>query len=80
MSKALQDSPGEEAQITVIEYPPGAIVQVHHHLTNVSVYVLEGALVMGLKGSPALNRRRGDSLYEGPQDIHTGGRDASTFL
>jgi len=77
MSKALPEFPGKEAQVAVIEYPPGAIAQLHHHDAHVFVYVLEGALVMGLKGSPVVNLSPGDSWYEGPQDIHTVGRNAS---
>ncbi|WP_206860522.1 cupin domain-containing protein [Lysobacter changpingensis] len=77
MTKTLPEFPGKEAQMAIIEYPPGAVAQLHHHDAHVFVHVLEGALVMGLKGSPEVNLSPGDSWYEGPQDIHTVGRNAS---
>jgi len=77
MTKALPEFPGKEAQVAIIEYPPGAVAQLHHHDAHVFVYVLEGSLVMGLKGSPVVNLSPGQSWYEGPQDIHTVGRNAS---
>ncbi|MDR0182008.1 cupin domain-containing protein [Lysobacter arvi] len=77
MTKPLPEFPGKEAQMALIEYPPGAVAQLHHHDAHVFVYVLEGSLVMGLKGSPEVNLSSGDSWYEGPQDIHTVGRNAS---
>lgn len=77
MTKALPDYPGKEAQVAIIEYPPGAVAQLHHHDAHVFVYVLEGSLVMGVKGSPVVNLSPGKSWYEGPHDVHTVGRNAS---
>ena len=77
MSKTLPEFPGKEAQVAIIEYPPGAVAQVHHHDAHVFVYVLEGSLIMGVKGSPVVNLSPGQSWYEGPNDIHTTGRNAS---
>jgi len=77
MTKALPDYPGKEAQVLVIEYPPGAIARLHHHDAHVFIYVLEGALQMGVKGTPVVNLSPGQSWYEGPHDVHTIGRNAS---
>ena len=77
MTKALPDYPGKEAQMALIEYPAGAVAQLHHHDAHVFVYVLEGSLVMGVKGSPVVNLSPGQSWYEGPTDVHTVGRNAS---
>jgi len=77
MTRALPEYPGKEAQVAVIEYPPGAVAQLHHHDAHVFVYVLEGSLVMGVKGSPVVNLSPGQSWYEGPHDVHTVGRNAS---
>ncbi|MET3930242.1 quercetin dioxygenase-like cupin family protein [Lysobacter sp. OAE881] len=77
MSKALPDYPGKEAQVLLIEYPAGAVAKLHHHDAHVFVYVLEGSLVMGVKGSPEVNLAPGQSWYEGPDDVHTVGRNAS---
>jgi len=77
MTRPLPEFPGKQAQMAIIEYPPGAVAQLHHHDAHVFVYVLEGSLVMGVKGSPVVNLSPGQSWYEGPDDVHTIGRNAS---
>ena len=42
------------------------------------VYVLEGSVVMQVKGGKEITLTPGQTFYEGPNDIHTVGRNAST--
>jgi quercetin dioxygenase-like cupin family protein len=77
-TKQLEDFRGKEVLVLTVEYPPGAVEHVHRHDAHAFVYVLEGEIVMGVKGSKAVTLRPGDTFYEGPNDIHTVGRNAST--
>jgi quercetin dioxygenase-like cupin family protein len=61
-----------------VEYPPGGKDPVHRHNAHAFVYVLEGAVVMQLKGGKEVTLKPGDTFYEGPSDIHVVGRNAST--
>jgi quercetin dioxygenase-like cupin family protein len=77
MTKDLADMPGKEAVTFVVDFPPGSIDPVHRHDAHAFVYVLEGSIVMGVKGSKEVTLTPGQTFYEGPADIHTGGRNAS---
>ncbi|WP_426703042.1 cupin domain-containing protein [Rhodanobacter sp. Col0626] len=77
MSKALPDYPGKEALMIIVTYPPGAVDPVHRHDAHAFLYVLEGSIVMGLKGDKEVTLMPGQTFYEGPNDIHTVGRNAS---
>ena len=61
-----------------VDYAPGAADPVHRHLAHAFVYVLEGSVVMQVKGGKEVTLTAGQSFYEGPNDIHTVGRNAST--
>ena len=74
----LADYPGKEGRMIEVTYPPGAKDLVHRHDANAFVYVLEGDIVMQLKGKPAVTLKAGDTFYEGPTDVHVVGRNAST--
>src|SRR5215468_10999420 len=74
----LPDYPGKEGRMIEVSYPPGAKDVVHRHDANAFVYVLEGEIVMQLKGQPAVTLKAGDTFYEGPTDVHVIGRNAST--
>ena len=76
-TKALADYPGKEALMITVEFPPGAVDPVHKHDAHSFVYVLEGSIVMGVKGGREVTLKPGDTFYEGPNDIHTVGRNAS---
>ena len=78
MSKDLQDLPGKEALMLSVEYPPGGADPVHRHDAHGFIYVLEGSVVMGVKGGKEVTLTPGQTFYEGPKDIHTVGRNAST--
>ena len=73
----LGDLPGKEALMIEVSYPPGAKDMVHRHDAHAFVYVLEGQIVMQLKGKPAVTLKAGQTFYEGPADIHAVGRNAS---
>ena len=77
MSKDLKDFPGKESLLITVEYPPGASDPIHRHNAHAFVYVLEGSIVMQLKGGKEVTLAPGQTFYEGPDDIHIVGRSAS---
>ena len=78
MTKELADMPGKEALMITVEYPPGASDAVHRHNAHAFVYVLEGSVVMQLKGAKPVTLTAGQTFYEGPSDVHVVGRNASS--
>ncbi|EPA97556.1 cupin domain-containing protein [Pseudomonas umsongensis] len=74
---ALPDYPGKEVLMLTVEYPPGGADPVHRHDAHGFIYVLEGSIVMGVKGGKEVTLMPGQSFHEGPNDIHTVGRNAS---
>ena len=78
MSKDLPDFPGKEGLMITVVYPPGSSDPIHRHNADAFVYVLEGSIVMQVKGGKEITLTPGQSFYEGPNDIHTIGRNAST--
>src|SRR4029079_5412934 len=78
MSKDLKDFPGKEGVLITVVYPPGASDPIHRHNAHAFVYVLEGTIVMQLKGGKEITLTPGQTFYEGPNDIHVLGRNAST--
>jgi quercetin dioxygenase-like cupin family protein len=77
MAKELSDYPGKEALVLTVVYPPGASEPVHRHNAHVFLYVLEGSVVMGVRGGKQVTLTQGQTFYEGPSDVHTVGRNAS---
>src|SRR5262249_55858540 len=73
----LADYPGKEGRMIEVSYPPGAQDVVHRHDAHAFVYVLEGQIIMQLKGQPAVTLKAGQTFYEGPTDVHVVGRNAS---
>ena len=80
MSKPLPDIPGKELLMITVEYPPGSSDPVHRHNAQALVYVLEGSIVMGVNGGEPVTLTAGQTFYEGPNDIHTVGRNASKTM
>ena len=77
-SRDLKDIPGnKEGQMITVEYPPGAVDPVHRHNAHAFVYVLQGQIVMQLKGEKEVTLKAGETYYEGPDDVHVVGRNAS---
>ena len=77
MSKDLTDFPGKEVLMITVEYPPGGADPVHRHDAHGFIYVLEGAVVMQVRGGKEVTLGPGQTFYEGPDDIHVVGRNAS---
>ena len=73
----LADYPGKEGRMILVSYQPGDKDVVHRHDAHAFVYVLEGQIVMQLKGKPSVTLKAGQTYYEGPDDIHVVGRNAS---
>ncbi len=77
LSKDLTDVPGKEGLMITVEYPPGGSDPIHRHNAYAFVYVLEGSIVMQLRGGKEVTLTPGQSFYEGPDDVHIVGRNAS---
>jgi quercetin dioxygenase-like cupin family protein len=78
LRKDLPDVPGKEMLMITVDYPPGAVDPVHRHDAYTFVYVLEGSIVMQVRGGKEVTLKPGQTFYEGPEDVHTVGRNAST--
>lgn len=78
MTKTLADYPGKEALVLTVVYPPGAADPVHRHNAHTFVYVVEGSIVMGVRGGKSVTLTPGQTFYEGPDDVHTIGHNASS--
>jgi quercetin dioxygenase-like cupin family protein len=77
LSKDLADLPGKEGVMITVEYPPGSSDAIHRHNAHAFVYVLEGSIVMQVRGGKEVTLTPGQSFYEGPNDVHVVGRNAS---
>lgn len=77
VSKDLLDHPGKELSMITVEYPPGSTDPVHTHHAQALVYVLEGSIVMQVRGGAPVTLSPGQTFYEGPDDVHVVGRNAS---
>jgi quercetin dioxygenase-like cupin family protein len=78
MTKELPDISGKEGTMLLVEYPPGGRDPVHRHDADAFLYVLEGSVVMQVKGGPEVTLNAGQTFYEGPEDVHVVGRNASS--
>ena len=77
LSKDLPNLPGKEGLMITVEYPPGSSDPIHRHNANAFVYVLEGSIVMQVRGGKETTLTAGQTFYEGPNDVHVVGRNAS---
>jgi quercetin dioxygenase-like cupin family protein len=85
MSRELTDTPGRELLMILVEYAPGGSDPIHRHNAHALIYVLNGTVVMQVRGGESVMLTAGQTFYEGPDDIHVVGRNASntepaTFL
>jgi quercetin dioxygenase-like cupin family protein len=78
MRRDVVDMPGKELLVETVEYPPGVSSAPHRHDAQVVVYVLQGRVVMQVKGGPRMNLGPGETFYEGPSDIHSVSGNASS--
>jgi quercetin dioxygenase-like cupin family protein len=76
-TQPLPDMPGKEVLMLKVTYPPGGADPVHRHDAHGFIYVLEGEIVMGVRGGKEVRLKPGQTFYEGPHDVHTVGRNAS---
>ena len=87
MSKDLTEFPGKEGLMITVEYPPGSSDPIHRHNAHGFIYVLEGSIVMQVRGGKEVTLTPGQTFYEGltpgqtfyegPEDVHVVGRNAS---
>ncbi len=77
LSKDLTNIPGKEAMMITVEYPPGSTDPIHRHNAHAFVYVLEGSIIMQVRGGKEVTLTPGQTFYEGPDDVHVVGRNAS---
>lgn len=78
MSKDLTGIPGKEGLMITVEYPPGGSDPIHRHNAHAFLYVLEGSVVMQVRGGKEVTLTPGQTFYEGPDDVHVVGRNASS--
>ena len=77
MSKVMTDVSGKEGLLITVEYPPGGSDPIHRHNAHAFLYVLEGSVVMQVKGGKQVTLTPGQTFYEGSNDVHIVGRNAS---
>ena len=77
LPKDLTNLPGKEGLMITVDYPPGSTDPIHRHNAHAFVYVLEGSIVMQVKGGKEVTLTPGQTFYEGPDDVHVVGRNAS---
>ncbi len=77
ISKELPEFAGKEVLMITVEYPPGSVDPIHRHNAHAFVYVLEGTIIMQVKGGKEVTLTPGQTFYEGPDDVHVVGRNAS---
>src|SRR5262249_26840093 len=75
ISKSLAGDPARELLMIAVEYPPGSVDPAHTHHAQSLVYVLEGSVVMQVRGGTPVTLAAGETFYEGPDDVHTVGRN-----
>ena len=78
MSRDLVGTPGKEATMITVEYAPGWSSPAHRHDAHTFVYVLEGSVVMAVRGGKEVTLGPGETFYESPDDVHSVSRNAST--
>jgi quercetin dioxygenase-like cupin family protein len=76
-TEPLRDDPGKEVVMFLVDYPPGGVDPAHVHNAQTFVYVLEGSIVMGVKGGKEVTLTPGQTFHEGPNEVHTVSRNAS---
>src|SRR5215510_10618718 len=77
-SKDLPEFPGKEVLMITVNYPPGSMDPIHRHNAHAFIYVLEGSIIMQVKGGKEVTVTSGQTFYEGPDDVHVVGKNASS--
>jgi quercetin dioxygenase-like cupin family protein len=73
----LSHDESRELSMITVEYPPGGTTPAHTHHAQALLYVLEGSIVMQVKGGAPVTLSQGQTWYEGPDDVHVVSRNAS---
>ena len=74
---ASAGSAEKDGVMLLVEYPPGGSTAEHRHNADVFVYVLQGSIVMQVKGGEEVTLQPGQSFHEAREDIHVVSRNAS---
>src|SRR5436190_20771722 len=77
-SKELTNLPGKEGLMITVEYPAGSVDPIHRHNAHAFIYVLEGSIIMQVKGGKEVTLTQGQTFYEGADDVHVVGKNASS--
>jgi len=77
-SKDLPEFAGKEVLMITVDYPPGSADPIHRHNAHAFIYVLEGSIIMQVKGGKEVTLTPGQTFYEGPDDVHVMGKNASS--
>lgn len=80
MMKDLADLAGKQAVVRANEYPPGTSNPPHRHNAHVFLHLLEGQLIVQVKGGQPVTLKPGDTYYESPSDIHVVSRNPSASV
>src|SRR5881628_2857335 len=66
MSKDLTENPGKELLMITVEHAPGGSSPIHRHNAHAMVYVLEGSVVMQVKGGKQVTLTRDRPSMKAP--------------
>ena len=77
LTKDLMGIAGKEGVMLTVEYAPGQSSASHRHNASTFVYVLEGSVVMQVKGGKPMTLGPGETFFESPDDIHAVSKNAS---
>jgi quercetin dioxygenase-like cupin family protein len=79
-NNAIPNIPGKSVVAVVVNYPPGAKSPPHHHAASafITAYVLQGAILSQVDGSPPKVFHAGESFTENPGAHHEVSANAST--
>jgi len=66
ISKDLREFSGKEGLMITVDYAPGGSDPVHRHNAHTFVYVLEGSVVMQVKGEKEVTLHQGRPFMKAP--------------
>jgi len=73
----LSHDDSKELSMITVGYQPGGSTPAHTHHAQALLYVLEGSIVMQVRGGAPVTLSQGQTWYEGPDDVHIVSRNAS---
>jgi quercetin dioxygenase-like cupin family protein len=77
-SAPVEDLPGWETRLYLIEYPPGADSGGHHHPVAGLGYMLSGTILSAFAEDQAVSIREGESFVDPAHLTHTVSRNPSS--